>query len=139
MRVGDRLVGVDGHADPGHARGVRHREIVLVADREQRKHLDLAALVHPEGSIPRLDQRDLFGLGNQIDDRLLVFFVTTVDDDVALEGRTLRHESVDGEDVAACIADRGSESTEDARSVFEADPEIDRILGCRLGAHNLSS
>ena len=42
---------VDRHADAGDARRVGHREVVAVADRRQREHLDLAALVHGEGAV----------------------------------------------------------------------------------------
>jgi hypothetical protein len=52
-----RLPG-DGQADPRHTWHVDHREIVTVADRMLRVHLDLAAQVHQERTVAHLADAD---------------------------------------------------------------------------------
>ena len=73
---------VDGHADPGHAWRVGHRQVVAVVDLGEGNHLDLAALVHVEGPVePAQDLHAFLPLHVGHHPRCVVL-VPTVDDDV---------------------------------------------------------
>ncbi|MEZ5298229.1 MAG: hypothetical protein R2697_18745 [Ilumatobacteraceae bacterium] len=113
----------------GDARGVHHRQVVLVADRVQRQHLDLAALVLAEGAVPPGAEGDARRVLDGGDDLGLVLDRAAVDHHVAVELGALGDECVDGEDVPACCPDLGCQSAEYARHVVERHLEMDRVLG----------
>ena len=56
--AGVRRVLGDGHADPGHAGGVRPGQLVAVAQGDLRRHLDLPAEVQQEGAVGDLAHLD---------------------------------------------------------------------------------
>ena len=58
----------DGLAHAGDARGVDHRQVVTVADGVLRRHLDLAAEVHQEGTVGDLAERDALDVAQLLDD-----------------------------------------------------------------------
>src|SRR5690606_15711994 len=62
----------DGHADPGHTRGVDHGEVVTVADRVLGLHLDLAAEVHQERTVGDLAQDDALDAAELLHDLVRV-------------------------------------------------------------------
>ena len=135
--VGQRLVGLDGLADPSDTRRVGHRKVVLVADREQRQNLDLSALVHAERTVEAVEKFDPVDRSGNVDDLLLVLDTGAVDDDVPFENRPLGHEPLDGEDIAARFADGDGQPTEYTRLVVEPHTKIDRVLGTCGSTHGL--
>ncbi|GAA2780562.1 hypothetical protein GCM10020219_060120 [Nonomuraea dietziae] len=60
----------DGHGDAGDAGGVGHRQLVAVAQRHLRLHLDLAAEVHEEGPVGDLVDDDALDRLELVDDLL---------------------------------------------------------------------
>ena len=78
---------------------------VLIANWEQRKHLNLAAFVHPKCSIMPFLQRDTIGRNNRLDNVLLVLDAPAIDNDVALKFLAFGNEPFDCENVATCLTD----------------------------------
>ncbi len=113
-------LGLDRLAHASHPGGVRHREIVAIADREQRQHLDLAALVHGERAVLPLEDLDTVETPHRVEHLLLMGLARAVDDDVFIEGRVLGLEALHRPDVAAYLADRHGQSAEHPRFVGEA-------------------
>ena len=62
----------DRQADPGHARGVGHREVVAGPDRDLVVDLDLAAQVHEERAVGDVDDPDAGQSLEPVDDLLAV-------------------------------------------------------------------
>ena len=93
-------LGGDGHADPGHAGRVGHRQVVAVDDRHSGEHLDLAAVRAsrrcgpPQSSSSTPSRRD-----QRLAQDLDVGGVGAVDDDVLVEHRALGLEALEAHDV----------------------------------------
>src|SRR5207249_2537383 len=82
-----RLLGilVDGHADAGHTRRVRHREIVAGLDRDLAPHLDLPAEVHQERAVGDIDDADTGHGPDLLHDLLGVAFVARLEAEIACD------------------------------------------------------
>ena len=107
---------MDRHADAGDAGRVGHRQVVAIAHRRQRDDFDLAALVHLERAVVRLDQLHTGDALGELDDLAGVRLVAAVDDDLVGDGRAMRLEAVDTGDVAADVADLGRQAAEHSRA-----------------------
>src|SRR3989454_881305 len=102
-----RLLGilVDGHADAGHTRCVRHREIVAGLDRDLAPHLDLPAEVHPERAVGDIDDAGTRHGPDLLHDLLGVAFIARLEAEIACDGRFADFDEIDGADVTARLAD----------------------------------
>ena len=125
--VRKRLVLLDRRAHARDAGGVRHRQVVGIADRTQREHLDLATLVHAEGPVPPVVQGDPVDRGGDLGDALCVLFVAAVHHHVFDDRRPLRLEPADLGDVATGITDCRRQVTEYPRRVGEGHVQRDRV------------
>src|SRR6056300_1572060 len=73
------LIGSDSRANPGHTRGIGHREVFVVANWVKGEHLDLAAFMHFEGAIPPATKYNTLCVLDGCDNFGLVFNALTVD------------------------------------------------------------
>ena len=135
--VGFRHVVMDGHTHAGDPRGVRHGEIVAVGHAAQRQHLDLAAFVDAEGTVPPFDHGDTRQGVGHVDEFATVSLVTGVDVDGARDAGALRLKAGRAGDVAAGFADGDGKTAEGAGNVVENDLQPDGIGGGRDLAHGL--
>ena len=120
-----RLVG-DGHAHPGDARRVGHRQVVAVGDRQVGEHLDLAAVVDLEGAVD--DARAppcRRGPGRRPTTSAACASDEAVDGDVLDEVGAPDVEAGQLADVAAGVADGGGQAPERAGHVVHADGQAD--------------
>ena len=74
---------VDRVADARNARGVGHREVVARLHRDVPVDVDLAALMHLEGSVQDALHRDAVDLADRVDDALAVRRIDARDGDLA--------------------------------------------------------
>ena len=124
--VGRLRAMVDRHAHPSNAGRVGHRQIVAVAHRCERDDFDLAALVHLERAVVRLDQLHAVDALGELDDLAGVRLVAAIHDDFVGDGRAVGFEPVDTDDVASDVADLGRQATEYPGGVVHANAQGDR-------------
>ncbi len=124
--LGDRLA----HArHPGH---VGDREVVARLERHPGGHLDLAALVHPEGAVERRDHLHPVEARRRGHDRVGVILVGGVDHQLADQRAVARPHEVDRADVAAHRADGRRELPKEiGLGRVHLDAEGDAVLGAR--------
>ena len=130
----ERLLAVlrDRPAHPGDARHVGGREVVAVLERHPDGHLDLAALVHPEGAVERGEHPHAVEPAGGGDDRVRVLLVGRVHHQLADERVEARADQVDRADVAADRADRRRQLAEQVgRAAVHLDADRDAVLGAR--------
>ncbi len=125
------LVVGDRQAHAGDARGVGHREIVARLQRVLVVLLDLAADVHQERAVDRVDHARALHRADRGDDLLPVVLAGGVDDDVADRVPGVDLDRVDGHDDPTGVADRAGQVRERARGLVELD--ADRQAELRAG------
>ena len=136
--VGPGRILVDGHADPGHARRVGHRQVVAVVDLGEGNHLDLAALVHVEGPVePAQDLHAFLPLHVGHHPRCVVL-VPTVDDDVIDQVVPAHVETAHGNDVGASFADRRGQPAQSVGHVVQRHLHVDGVGRGRKEGHRPS-
>jgi hypothetical protein len=137
-RVLERLVavGVDGHADARDPGRVRHREIVAGLQRVLVALLDLAADVHPQRAVGRVDHLRALDRVDRGHDRAAVLVARRVDGDVPERVAALERHEVDGADRAAGVADRARDLAEHAGPVVDLYTQRQRVLGRGRAGHD---
>ena len=122
-RVVDRL----GH--PGHARGVRHRQLIAGPEGGLALDLQLPTEVHEKGPIRHVHHVHPVQVSERLHDGLCVIVAPGVDRDVAGQFVLLGPDNVDRPDVASVLPDHGRDVREHARAVVNHDPYGDGVAG----------
>lgn len=113
----------------GHAGGVRHRQIITVAEGVLALDGELPALVQSEGAV--LDPEDVDALDAPCRRGHLggVTFRAAIDDDVARHGGAVRGDDLDADQAPSGRAYGGGQVTQLSRLIADAGPEPDREGG----------
>ncbi len=125
----------DGQRDPGDARGVRHGQLVTVAQRHLRLHLDLAAEVHQEGAVTDLVQDDAVDGVEAVDDRLGVVGVLGRARDVDAQLLVTGIGHVEGGHHSAGVLYRVGELADGLAACRHLQTDGDRVRHARHGGH----
>jgi hypothetical protein len=131
----------DGHADPGHTRGVRHGQFVAVAKRDFRVDFDLAAEVEQEGAVGDFADVDPVQFFQGVDDLVGVGGVGGVTGEVDQHPGRVGIDHVQGGDDGVGLAHaRGKPA--DGRGVSgdgDADRDRESCAGHTGGHHGIPS
>src|SRR5262249_29125945 len=128
----------DRQADPRHARGVGHREVVAGPEWDLVADFDLSTEVHEERPVG--DRADAY-VGQPAEpahDLLGVDAVARLDGDVALGPLPRGLDQVDSANVAPGVSDRSGDATEHTRQARDLESDGEAVAGTR-GNHAVDS
>jgi hypothetical protein len=133
-----RLPG-DGQAAPRHTWRVDHRQVVMVADRMLRLHLDLAAQVHQERTVADLADADPADASHRLYHLFRVLGVPGGDGDIDAEPVMPGRGDVEGGHRPASGLHGGGQLANRRPAGRHLQPYRNRVRGGRNGAHHDTS